>query len=268
MLYQASESNLGFRCPLPDEASPPSGESAGGTDGLSVEHALHGLIRRDRDPLGLQQRLIAAWIGRAGGIAAPCRPALVLVGGYAGSGKTELAHVLSQHTGWLLLDRDPVTRPLIERLLIALGSDANDRESDVYRKQVRPVEYERLMTAGISNLTSGCSTVLTAPFLAEMTDTEWMDRLTSQCGDLGADLFPVWVQCDKEWMRKFIHFRSADRDAQKLTRWDEYLSTVDVELRPSVPHVVIDNRHGAAMRLADRARHALRRTAAHPGRRR
>ena len=42
---------------------------------------------------------------------------LILVGGYAGSGKSEFGSFLSNITGWTLLDKDLLTRPLAEGLL-------------------------------------------------------------------------------------------------------------------------------------------------------
>ncbi len=114
------------------------------------------------------------------------------------------------------------------------------------------------MQAAYANITCGISTVLTAPFIGEMTSEAWMNRLINKCNALGVDVSPIWVQCDRESMREYIGFRSAARDAWKLQRWDEYMATVDLDLRPVVPHLVVDNRLGTAISLADQARHALR----------
>src|SRR5438094_277632 len=72
---------------------------------------------------------------------------LVLVGGFAGSGKTEFGQLLAAITGWALLDKDALTRPLTENLLLALGADPNDRETDLYKQRVRPLEYLCLLNA-------------------------------------------------------------------------------------------------------------------------
>ncbi|MFF4448192.1 AAA family ATPase [Streptomyces sp. NPDC001502] len=204
----------------------------------------------------MQQRIVDAWTRRHTG-GDPHRPVLILVGGYAGSGKTELARFFVQLTGWPLLDKDPLTRPLVEQLLIALGGDPNDRHTDLYRTRVRAAEYDCLMRSAMANIQSGISTVLSAPFIAEMTDPTWMQRLANRAGSLGADVFPVWVRCDEESMREHIAFRSADRDAWKLQRWDEYMATINLDLRPAVPHLVVDNRWGASVSLADQARQAM-----------
>ncbi len=104
------------------------------------------------------------------------RPLLTLVGGYAGSGKSEFGRFLSSITGWTLLDKDTLTRPLAEGLLVSLGGDPNDRHTALYRERVRPLEYRCLLSTAYENLTRGVSTVLTAPFVAEIADEAWLGR--------------------------------------------------------------------------------------------
>ena len=262
LLYRATEPDLGFRAALPGEESAfgltPAADQINGAHVLAVERAVHRIApgSQDANNVVLQQRIIDAWKRRHTG-GDPHRPVLVLVGGYAGSGKTELARFIVQLTGWPLLDKDPLTRPLVERLLTALGGDANDRHTELYRDKVRSVEYDCLMQSAMANINCGISTVLTAPFIAEMTNTSWMQRLSNRCSALGVDVFPLWVRCDAESMREYITFRSAARDAWKLQRWEEYAATIDLELRPAVPHLVVDNRMGAAVSLADQARQAI-----------
>jgi predicted kinase/transcriptional regulator with XRE-family HTH domain len=263
LLYRATDSELGFRNALPGEdvryPLTPMDDQRNGSHVLAVERAVHRIAPGSGDAdshMALQQRIIDAWRRRHTG-GDPHRPSVVLVGGYAGSGKTEFARFVTQLTGWPLLDKDPLTRPLVEQLLIALGGDANDRHTDLYRERVRPVEYDCLMQAAWANINCGISTVLTAPFIAEMTDEAWMQRLVNKCAAVGVDVAPIWVQCDVDSMREYINFRSAARDAWKLQRWEEYIATVDLELRPAVPHMVVDNRLGTAISLADQARHAI-----------
>ncbi|WP_326681023.1 AAA family ATPase [Streptomyces sp. NBC_01237] len=263
LLYRATEPDLGFRAALPGEetstfALTPMEDRVNGSHVLAVERAVHRISSggEDADHLGLQQRIIDAWKRRHTG-GDPHRPVLILVGGYAGSGKTELARFVVQLTGWPLLDKDPLTRPLVERLLVALGGDPNDRHTDLYRENVRPVEYDCLMQSAMANVKCGISTVLSAPFIAEMTDPAWMERLANRAGAMGVDVYPIWVRCDEESMREYITFRSAARDGWKLQRWDEYTATIDLDLRPAVPHLVVDNRLGTAVSLADQARQAM-----------
>ncbi|WP_239089860.1 AAA family ATPase [Sphaerimonospora thailandensis] len=260
LLYRGTEPELGFRHALPDEVTQlsltPSAETHNGAHVLAVERAL-SLITPGTDAdavgIGIQQRIIDAWKRRQTG-GDPHRPSLLIVGGFAGSGKSEFSRFVSQLTGWPVLDKDPITRPLVERLLVELGSDPNDRHSDLYREQVRPLEYQCLLETAYANIDCSISTVLTAPFISEVTDVRWMQRLTNRCEARGVSVSVVWIKCDLETMHECISFRSAARDSWKLRHWNVYVKTIDVELRPAVPHMVVDNRLGAAISLTDQVR--------------
>lgn len=178
---------------------------------------------------------------------------LVLVAGLAGSGKTEFAKFLSSITGWALLDKDVLTRPLVESMLSALSSDPNDRHSETYRTHVRPVEYRCLANASFANIDNGISTVVTAPFLAEVVDPQWLRRLMHRCATAHTHLEIVWVGADPETMHTYLQKRDAARDTWKLNHWDAYLAQIDVTMRPQVPHFYVDNSLNAAVQLIDEA---------------
>jgi predicted kinase len=179
---------------------------------------------------------------------------LVLVAGFAGSGKTEFARFLSSVTGWALLDKDVLTRPLVESMLTALNGDPNDRQSEIYRREVRPIEYRCLSNATFANIDNGISTVVTAPFLAEVGDPQWLRRLMHRCSAAGAHLEIVWVGADPETMHTYLQKRDAARDTWKLNHWDEYLAQIDVAMRPEIPHFYVDNSLNSAVELLDEAR--------------
>ncbi|MGH3719652.1 MAG: GntR family transcriptional regulator [Pseudonocardiaceae bacterium] len=171
----------------------------------------------------------------------PSTPHVVLIGGYAGSGKTELGRILARETGWPLLDKDTLTRPVVEAALEVLGCSPHDRESVTYLDVIRPREYEALMSAMTENVGCGTSAIVTAPFIRELRDTAWIDRITATCQDMDAELSVVWVYCDPTTMHTYIRHRGAARDATKLENWNAYLDTIDLEFRPPVPHTVVNN---------------------------
>lgn len=262
LLYRATEPSLGFRPALPGEETAqfevtPLPEQRNGSHVIAVERALTRIADGGGfDSYGWQQRVMEAWKRRRTG-GDPHKPCVVLVGGFAGSGKTEFARFLTQLTGWPLVDKDPLTRPLVEPLLTALGAQPHDRHTQIYREKVRPAEYAALMQVVYANVACGISSVVTAPFIAELTDEEWMQRLINRCAAQGVDVAPIWVRCDVESMHEYISARGAARDTWKLERWNEYLKTIDLDLRPAVPHLVVDNRLGSAISLADQARQAI-----------
>ncbi|MBX6390584.1 MAG: AAA family ATPase [Frankia sp.] len=258
-LYRMNEAQLGFREALPGESAavPPA------TEGLpdyaeTIRRAL-GSLRPGAGRIDVDEfrdRVLDAWKSRAG-TAPPDGPTVVLVGGYAGSGKSEIAKFLGSLTGWPVLDKDSLTRHLVDQLLIALGGEAHDRSSRLYLEKVRPLEYRCLLEATWDNVDCGTSVILDAPFIAEYARAEWMTRFHNRCRSKRATVVPIWVHCDTESMREYIEFRSAARDAAKMEAWDDYVASLDLGLRPHGPHIVVDNTFGSAVALIDEARHVL-----------
>ena len=169
-------------------------------------------------------------------------PHLLLIGGYAGSGKTELGRILARATGWPMLDKDTLTRPVVEMALEALGDVPHTRESEVYLSTVRPAEYEALMAAVRENLECGTSVIATAPFLREMGDPAWLQRVRATCTAIGASMHLAWIDIDADSMHTYVRRRGAARDAAKLADWPTYLAATDLDFRPAGPHTVINNR--------------------------
>lgn len=250
LLYGATEPELGFRLPLPNE-QPANGQGSGAAVPERRPSVIADLVSADAGG----GRLLAAF--REATCCSRPKPApLVLMAGYAGSGKSELSGVLARETGWALIDKDTITRPLVEDLLESLGLDRNDRHSEQYLKLVRPREYECLMEAAYENLSRGVPTVATAPHIAELRDASWMRQAARITERLGGLLVPIWVCCDAESMREHIVERAAPRDQWKLDHWDSYAAGLDDDFTPAGPHLVIDNRHGAAVQQCDQAQRA------------
>ncbi|MEU0124417.1 AAA family ATPase [Streptomyces albidoflavus] len=264
-LYHRNEAQLGFRKALPGEDAPVESVPAPASavrklpdQPDAVRQALSSIREgtNDVDSELLRTRVLNAW--RHGAAASRTEgPVVILVGGYAGSGKSEFAKFLGGLTSWPILDKDSLTRPLVDQLLVALGGEAHDRSSELYREKVRPFEYRCLLEAAWDNLDCGISTILDAPFIAEFAQADWMQRFQNRCRSKRVSVAPIWVECDPESMREYIEFRGAARDAWKMEAWDEYVSGLDLQMRPQGPHFVVDNRLGAAVALVDEARDVL-----------
>ena len=211
-----------------------------GTAASAIKQALATLVGHTSgnpnsvEPGDLEACVLNAYQQQRGTTGPLC---VVLVGGFAGSGKSEFARFLSSVTGWTILDKDTVTRALTERLLLAHGKDPNDRHSAFYREQVRPFEYRCAIDAMTENLRCGVSTVVTAPFIQEFADAEWVERVRNRCAAYQARFSVVWMNCDVESMRDYIVFRSAARDGWKITNWQDYLDTIDPEFKIGRAHV-------------------------------
>ncbi|MEV4890039.1 AAA family ATPase [Nonomuraea sp. NPDC055795] len=240
---------------LPAPADPSADNAAAAViEAAFTKVSVDGIEPGDSPQALLCNRVVDAWRRRHGG-GSP-KPILVLVGGYAGSGKTEFSRFLSDITGWAFLDKDSLTRPIVERLLVTLGGD---RHTDLYLKEVRPFEYRCLMETAWDNLHVGTSAILSAPFIAELKDEAWFTRLENQCAAKGIDVAAIWVRCDPDSMREYIEFRGAARDAWKLDNWEQYAAGLDTDTSPPTAHLTVDNRLGSAISLADQTREALKR---------
>jgi hypothetical protein len=89
---------------------------------------------------------------------------------------------------------------VVERLLEELGQPPHDRESQTYLEQVRPHEYEALLSTIQENAEVGLGVLATAPFIREFQDAAWIDRISTRLSASGVGLTLVWVRCDASTM--------------------------------------------------------------------
>ncbi|MEV0462259.1 GntR family transcriptional regulator [Nocardia tengchongensis] len=170
------------------------------------------------------------------------RPRAIIVGGYAGSGKTEFGRILARETGWSMMDKDTITRAVVDAALVQLGSSMQDRDSETYLNVIRPAEYECLEAAMLENIECGVSVICTAPYLREFKQRSWFERAEARLNALDADMSVIWIQCDADSMQTYIKRRGAIRDTWKLGHWSDYLARdVDEEFRPPWPHTIVSN---------------------------
>lgn len=169
------------------------------------------------------------------------RTHLVLIAGFAGSGKTEVARLLSTELRWPILDKDSLTRPVTDRLLQLAGGKPNDRDSDLYLDQVRPLEYEVVEDTAIENIRCGISIIVSAPYLREVRDPSWRRGTELRLAAFNARLRIVWVRCDADTMRDQLVRRDARRDDYKLSHWDTYLKRADVSREADPCDLILDN---------------------------
>lgn len=169
------------------------------------------------------------------------KPTVIIVGGYAGSGKTETGRILARLTGFPMVDKDSITRPVVEAMLRALDLDPRDRESDTYLDVIRPAEYESLREVALENVSCGNSVIMTAPFTKELRNPTWCQRTISEFGVHEAQVRMVWVRCDEDSMRTYLRRRGAARDDHKLENWDKYIEGLDLNYTPAAPHVILNN---------------------------
>lgn len=153
---------------------------------------------------------------------------LILVAGYAACGKTRVGQELAQRLPHgCYLDKDTLTGPFADRLLQEFGQPPGDRDSAIYRENVRPLEYECLLAAGLEAAHCGATAILCAPFLAQLVDADWMQALKSTAAASSLLHRIVWVHCDRATLRERMIERASPRDRAKIDDWPNYRGSID-----------------------------------------
>lgn len=152
---------------------------------------------------------------------------IVLVGGHAGSGKTEVSKIISKAKGWAILDKDTLTHTLVEALAERICGDADDRQSEKYVEIIRPLEYSTLLEVMWEVVESGVrGVVVTAPFNKELRDPGLIREIAQQGEDCGYEVSTIWVQCDDEVRLERIIRRGRERDRWKIENWETWVTTL------------------------------------------
>lgn len=150
-------------------------------------------------------------------------PTLILVAGGPGAGKTTLGRALVRRIpSAILLDKDVLASPWVDKVLEQLNNGQVDRDSRVYLDVVRPLEYEALMATAIDNLALGRTVVAVAPFGPELRDEEWMFLCRHRAAAAGARMMVIWIETGADLARERMVVRNDARDGWKLAHWNEF----------------------------------------------
>lgn len=124
-------------------------------------------------------------------------------------------------------------------MLIALGSSANDRESDIYLSNVRKMEYETMLECAFDNIRLGHNSICSAPFIQEFKDKKWINVIKTKYCSLDYEILKIWVDVDLPTAKARIIDRGCNRDAWKISNWEKYTKV----LPKTIPNGarVIDN---------------------------
>lgn len=174
---------------------------------------------------------------------------IILIGGYAGSGKTYCSRILSRGISAMHLDKDVLTGPLSSLFLdnlskVSTGKDKQSRETKEYLSKVRPLEYEIMMNTVMDNIYLQVPIILNAPFISEFRNPNLVKELEARLkpnAEESIRVVKVWVMCSEENMKKRLTERGSERDASKLADWDDYYSKIEKNIDAFSPDYVIDN---------------------------
>ena len=155
---------------------------------------------------------------------------LFVVAGPAASGKSEFARALAKKFNlfWIDLDDDIEERIAANKALIEkIGMEE-------FLKEQRPIRYKELLDKANKALKSGQSTVISAPFTAEVTSQSNWDSQFSSFTELGIKPILYWIATEPEVRRERMLNRASLRDKEKE------ISYKFEAITPVVPCISID----------------------------
>lgn len=150
---------------------------------------------------------------------------LVFFVGVAGTGKTTVARVISEHVPAAFLDRDTVGGRFVEAILDMKGLDKNDRDSQFYKDNLRDLEYDTTKDICIENLAAGQNVFMISPFTAELKNKQWIEEVIAAAGltreQVDVKVIVVTLN-DISLQHDRIVGRQTERDRWKLDNWDQF----------------------------------------------
>jgi len=160
-----------------------------------------------------------------GRTAGPPAPVVMFLTGPAGCGKTTLAEAWVRHQichghPWTLLDKDLVGGLHGQRLLELLGADPHDRDSPLFKKEVRHLDYGATLQLAAAQLQLGGSVILPGPWTQELVEGLLADPVR-----LGLPPVPsvvAWLSISDATRRQRIIDRGHPLDEWKLAHWEFY----------------------------------------------
>jgi predicted kinase len=156
------------------------------------------------------------------------KPKIIIVAGFAGSGKSTIGKLISEKLKIPYLDKDTLTRYFTDQMLTEDGSGKGDRESSYYSEVINPLEYDTLIKVAVENIELGISVVLSAPFIRQLNDSSWFkSKIESFSPISNFEVKLIWIESSREVERVRLIDRDAERDQNKLENWETYCDSVN-----------------------------------------
>lgn len=156
-------------------------------------------------------------------------PALILVCGAPGAGKSTLSRALMCRLAGAWLNSDAAIEPHFP----------HDRDSAAFRR-ARPDFFEGLYALARMNLAAGNTVLLDVPHVTQMRDAAWRRRMRAMARAAGARLVVLKCVARAATLKRRVRARNARRDAVKLGRWDAHMAEHPPDFPVPLPHAVID----------------------------
>jgi predicted kinase len=211
---------------------------------LSIEETQH------------QQQLVQSYLQLAGRFTHPDQPAILVMHGLSGSGKSHVARHLARTLGAIQIRSDVERKRLFQRW--PEDASTGPASLDMYTPQATEQTYDRLQSLATVAVQSGYKVIVDAAFLKR----SQRDQFAKLAIDLKLPLVIVDCQAPTSVLRDRIERRSQDgRDPSDadLAVLEHQLQSVEPISDTEIAHrIVIDTANMDAAQAADVVRDHLR----------
>ena len=168
------------------------------------------------------------------------------VSGQAASGKSEFTKVLAAARGLTVIDFDDTLQEIINKHQAMLSELVMEK----FLAHVGPERYADLIERALVQFTSGKSIVIEAPFSKQIANQGLWEAMVQPFTTLGVKPVLFWVSVSPEVRKERLINRGAERDREKLSSIDAYLSQ-NPTVAPAVAHVPINGEGDFAQQVKD-----------------
>lgn len=153
---------------------------------------------------------------------------LILVASPPACGKTYVSELIAKNIGHIVyLDKDDLC-DLLRASFVCSGKEV-DMDGDFYLKNLRSAEYSTILNIAFSAIRFEDLVLLNAPFVKEVCNIEYIQKLKDRANENDAELLLIWVTAPKDVCYERMKKRNSNRDVLKLKNWDEYVKNINFE---------------------------------------
>jgi predicted kinase len=181
---------------------------------------------------------VAAYLHVAARDAIACAPAVVVMTGLSGTGKSTVAGPLARALGAVHIRSDVVRKELAG----VTGAAPDAWQSGIYAGDVTEATYERLVELGREAIGMGRPVVLDATFL----DSRWREAVAAMAREAGVPLLLVETVTDAEVLERRLAARSregadpSDADVAVMREQRAALAAAPVAVPPGARIATVD----------------------------
>lgn len=148
---------------------------------------------------------------------------MIIISGQPGTGKTSIGQYFAEYLDIAFFDKDIICDDFTFFLMNTLFGKSNDKDSDLYKNNVRDIEYKTLMNIMTAQINLNLSFVAVAPFTSEVLDNNnYFNEIKENAALREYDVYFIHLTVDEEELKERITKRNKPEDVLKLENWELY----------------------------------------------